>query len=85
MRRVRHAHINTLKFTMIPVFDLLTHHARRVGCDPRASARKAALGKVRVAGYLSDNTPIFYPGDAEFHRQCFISDAYRIRSRDERD
>jgi hypothetical protein len=44
----------------------------------RRGAHKAALNKVRIAGLLSDGTPIFFPGDAEFNRQRLISDSFHI-------
>jgi hypothetical protein len=55
-------------------YDLLTHHALKIGCDPRTLARKAAHGIVRAVGILSDGTLIFDPAHAEYNRQALIAE-----------
>ena len=58
-------------------YDLQTHHALKIGCDPRTLAKKASLGIVRVLGILSDGTLIFDPAGVESNRQAMIADGCR--------
>jgi hypothetical protein len=55
-------------------YDLQTHHAPKIGCDPRTLARKAAPGLVRAVGILLDGTLIFDPAHAEANRQALIAE-----------
>jgi hypothetical protein len=71
--------------THLKVYEILTHHANRIGCDPRTLSKMANRGIAQAFGALSDGTLIFLPEAAAANRQRIIDYGFRIRTINDRD
>ncbi|HTD17747.1 MAG TPA: hypothetical protein VK673_21355 [Chthoniobacterales bacterium] len=72
-------------YQQLPVYEIASHHARRIGCDPRCLSRLVSRGVRRAVAMTSEGALLFNASDAELNRAAIMQDGFRIRTLSEQE